>query len=103
MRALAHWIQQRESSALRGLTTAQLVARLDAHTAGLILTLPLFWLSYPTLLFEVFGFNPNADLNLGAAQSWQLIVLLGLHLGFCHWLAVRLSRLQYWLPGRLAR
>jgi len=71
----------------------RLLNRLDARRAALLLTLPLFWASYPGLLFGLLGLDPAADATLNSAHSWWLVGILGVHLGFCHWLSMRLTQL----------
>ncbi|GEM_PF-6258929 len=72
---------------------SRLLDQLDTRGAALLLTLPLFWVSYPGLLFDLFGFDPAAAAALDSAQSWSLLGVLGLHLLLCHWLSMRIGRL----------
>lgn len=93
MRSLLRWIQRQEQRRVQQLDALALLKHQQARYAGLMLGLPLYWLSYPAVAFNLFGFDPAAEVSPGNPSAWLLIAVLGLHLGLCHWSAQRLPRL----------
>lgn len=93
MGSLLRWIRRREQRRVQQLGASALLKHLQARHAGLLLGLPLYWLSYPAVAFDLFDFDPAAEVSPGNPSAWLLIAVLGLHLGLCHWSAQRLPSL----------